>query len=105
VRDVYADSLAVELLRCVNGRAVTAERVQHHVALIIAQPFMAGYIVIRIPKSRQGRKNFNPTSPPCNHIHASSKKLPTPREKFSSDDAPPASGCNEPYLPRPKRLC
>src|ERR1035441_7088848 len=41
VRDVYADPLAVELLRGVNGRAATA-------VLIIAQPFMAGNIAIRI---------------------------------------------------------
>jgi hypothetical protein len=29
VRDVYADPFAIELLRGVNGRAASAERVQH----------------------------------------------------------------------------
>jgi len=48
VRDVYADSLTVELLCGPNGGAAAAERVQHHVAFVaaglmkIAQPFMAG---------------------------------------------------------------
>ena len=36
VRDVDADPLAVELLRGVNGRAATAERVEHHVAFVAA---------------------------------------------------------------------
>ena len=36
VRDVYADPLAVELLRGVNGCAATAERVEHHVAFVAA---------------------------------------------------------------------
>ena len=108
VRDVYADPLAVELLRGVNRRAATAERKTAWLkipSLTIAQPFMAGNKATNNSKSRQGRKNLNPTSPLWNHIHASSKKLPTPRENFSSGDVPPASGCNESCPPRPKRQC
>jgi hypothetical protein len=73
-RRINANPWPADFLRRVKGRAATAKR---KTALLkipllkITRPFMDGNTADQKFKVPQVRKNFNPTSRPCNHIHAS----------------------------------